>query len=342
MTEKYLYEFAMNRLPEKYDKSTGTVMSDIIAATCKLIVKSLEETDKILENMIYDTADEEWKERIAKDRCNLARKQATYASGICKVKGEPGATVNIGDKVATDTIVFTVTSGVVLNGDGLGEIEVQCDTAGSVGNVPEGAINSFPITLSGVFEVANEQAFSNGYDKENIEDFDERYYAKRNNPGTSGNKHHYKTWALEVSGIGDCKVFPRMPSRGNVTIVIIDSNKLPTSNDLVIACKSHIDDVKPISADVIVAAAIGVEINVSVSLVTDGAKDYTEDVKTALIKYLADVAFKQNYVSYAQIGDRILAIDGVRDYSNLNINGGITNISIPDTSVAIAGGVSLV
>ena len=344
MSIKDIYAKMMRKLPNTYDKTEGTVISDIAKVTAMVLDEIEEKNQDTLKNMIYDTATEEWKEKIASDRCNIDRWQATFASGICEVKGDAGAVVNIGDKVSTDTLIFTVTKGCVIDLSGTGQIEVSCDTEGAVGNVPARAINSFPITLSGVYEVYNEETFDNGHNKETIESLDARYHAKRKNPGTSGNKHHYKNWALEVTGVGDCKVYPRTPTRGTVTVVIIDSNKVPASESLVSACQSHIEEQKPCTADVIVSTADSVEINISVSIMTaeNDKSDYTEDIKVAVNEYLKGVAFKQSYVSYAQIGDRILSVSGIQDYFGLTVNDGIVNITIPDTSVAVMGGVTIV
>lgn len=344
MSVESFYKLQMNNLPDKYDKSGGTVMSDIMRATAMAADEVDSKNADILKNMIYETAEEEWKEKIAGDRCNIFRKQATCSSGVCIVKGDAGAVVSKGDKVATDTIIFTVTTGCTLDDSGVGQIEVSCDTEGTTGNVPAKAINSFPITLSGIYEVYNEEAFSNGYEKERIEDFDARYYAKRRNPGTSGNKYHFKNWALEVTGVGDCKVFPRVPTRGWVTVTIINSNKHPADEVLVKLCQSHIEEQMSCAADVIVDTAGSVEISVSLSIVTGehDEKDYSEDIKAAITEYLKEVAFNQAYVSYAQIGDRILSVAGILDYFGLTVNGGVTNIDIPEKSVAVMGGVTIV
>lgn len=42
-------------------------------------------------------------------------------------------------------------------------------------------------------------------------------------------------------------------------------------------------------------------------------------------------------VSYAKVGDTILNSDGVSDYSNLTLNGGISNVSVPTEQVATLG-----
>ena len=85
-------------------------------------------------------------------------------------------------------------------------------------------------------------------------------------------------------------------------------------------------------------------INISANIVRDA--NYTlEQVKTnvsnKITEYLKNIAFRQNFVSYAMIGSLILDNTGVLDYSSLTINGGNTNIAVGDEQVAVLGEVVL-
>jgi len=57
--------------------------------------------------------------------------------------------------------------------------------------------------------------------------------------------------------------------------------------------------------------------------------------------YLKTLAFVDPVVRYSRIANVILDADAVLDYSNLTLNGGTTNISITDGSVAVVGTVSV-
>ena len=52
-------------------------------------------------------------------------------------------------------------------------------------------------------------------------------------------------------------------------------------------------------------------------------------------------AFSGTYISYAQIGGCILAVEEVLDYSNLKVNGGTSNINIPENAVPVLGVVTI-
>ena len=49
--------------------------------------------------------------------------------------------------------------------------------------------------------------------------------------------------------------------------------------------------------------------------------------------YFRKVGFKQNYVSYAQLGNILLNIEGVNDYDNLLINNGALNIPLGEEEI---------
>ena len=203
-----------------------------------------------------------------------------------------------------------------------------------------GTINSFPVSIPGLVDVYNPEPFTNGYNAESDDELRERYYEKLQRPAKAGNKYHYEQWAKEVVGVGGVRVVPRWNGPLTVKVVIIDSNGQPASQDLIDDVFNHIEEERPFGADVTVVSAEPVEINLSVNLaLADGyieqqVKDY---ISENITEYLKFIAFKTNYISYAQIGSIILDTEGVLDYSNLQINGGISNIPIGNEEVAIMG-----
>ena len=143
-----------------------------------------------------------------------------------------------------------------------------------------------------------------------------------------------------VVGVGGVRVVPRWNGPLTVKVVIIDSNGLPASQELIDNVFNHIESERPFGANVTVVSASPVEIDISVNLVlADGyteqqVKNYTSQ---NIVDYLKSIAFKTNYISYAKIGSIILETEGVIDYSNLKVNGGMANISIGNEEVAIMG-----
>lgn len=337
-----IVEEMLGSMPETYDKTEGSPFYETQMPTAIQLEQMEQREDQILANAFFDTADEAHKELIAKDRANIERKVAVASSGMVLITGTEGAAVTTGIKVASDTVTFTVKETAVIPSSGLVRVKVECDTAGTAGNIPVGAIKDFPITISGLNTVTNEEPFTNGYAQETIEDMGARYKDKIQNPATSGNAAHYKQWAKEVPGVGDAKVFGRTPTRGSVTVVIIDAQKTAATEELCTEVFEYIEGKRPVGADVYVNPAEELKIRLSMKLtVSDRQKDYAEQINDALKKWLADQAFQTTYISYAHIGDMILSVDGVIDYEDLTVNGGTANIQVADTQVAVAGGVTI-
>lgn len=329
-------------MPDTYDKTVGSPFYETQKPTAIQLEKLEAEQSAVLNNAFFETASDEEKKTIAKDRANIEIKPATKATGIVKITGTAGAAVTTGDKVASDVVTFTITETKIIPENGVVEVQAECDTEGPAGNVPVGAIKTFPVTISGLGSVTNEEAFAGGYEQESMEEFGERYYDKIRNPATSGNANHYIQWAKETPGVGDAKAYECTPKRGYVTVVIIDAEKKAASEALCEKTWNHIEECRPVGATPIIQSAEELQIQISVKLIVeDTSKDYQELLEKALEKFLANLAFKQNYISYALLGDMILSIPGVLDHQNLTMNGLKENVSIGDKQVAVSGGVTI-
>jgi uncharacterized phage protein gp47/JayE len=95
---------------------------------------------------------------------------------------------------------------------------------------------------------------------------------------------------------------------------------------------------------VTVAAATGLDIVVSATVTLDTGYVLTtvqSEFETALTDYLKGIAFKQSFVSYAQIGALLLDAPGVLDYEALLVNGLAVNVVVGAEEVAVKGTVIL-
>ncbi len=331
-------------IDDKYDKSEGGFFYDAEKPVAIELESAYVEIGGLLDKRYADTATGLDLDRVVKD-VGISRKLAVKVSGVVTITGIVGSSITKGEKVASDSInyVFTDTT-TVIPANGTIDVNVQCETSGTTGNVPVGAIKYFPKTLAGLQTVTNKLAFNNGYDMETDAELRVRYYTKVQTPATSGNIYQYKNWALEVTGVGNARIVPLWAGNGTVKVILVNSNKVGADTTLVSNVASHIEDNSPIGATVTVVSAIEKAININATLVIDSTNttmaqviaDITNNVKY----YLKSIAFKQNYVSYAKIGSIILESDGITDYNNLKINDGIVNVSIADTEVAVLGSVT--
>ena len=335
----------LNNMDESYDRSTGSVIYDLQAPVGQEIAKLESTNESILDNAFFETASDEYKEIIAKDRANITRRAATYATGYVTITGDPGTEIPAGTQVASDYLIFDTIEDAAVGDEGTVMVQVRCETAGAAGNVPVGAIYEFPVTISGLNTVTNTAAFTNGYDIESIADFSTRYYNSIRKSAGAGTEEDYENWALEVDGVAAAVCFGRTPSIGSVTVYIMNQNHRAADTALVNATKSHLDELKPCPATVVVSSVSEVTINISATVyVSSGTvSDYQEAIEDAIDEYIKGIGYSHDTrrVSVVLIGEAILGVEGVTDVDNLTVNGGTDSIALTDTQIAVLGTVTL-
>ena len=344
MTREEILSRLLSEISNEYDKTVGSFFFDVEQPVSSELETVYGQVEDILKNGFAKTAEGEYLDNKVLEQ-GLTRKAATASTVTVKVTGTPSSSVSVGDKVASDELVFTVIENAVLDSGGIAYVTASCDTLGRIGNIPIGAINKFPVTLPGLVSVTNEEAASGGYDEETDDELRERYFEKVSLPATSGSKYHYVAWAKEVSGVGDAKCIPLWNGNGTVKVIIINSDKEAAGSALINEVASHIEENRPIGASVTVESATPLTINISVSLVL--ANGVTEEmarnrISNSVTEFLQKKAFSSSYISFAQIGGCILNCDGIIDYTDLTLNGGTENIEVSETAVPVLGGVTIV
>jgi uncharacterized phage protein gp47/JayE len=224
-----------------------------------------------------------------------------------------------------------------------GQFIMECEIAGTVGNQNFGDL--LPIDyISGLSRAELSDILIPGADVESDEELRQRYLQHVQRPATSGNEAQYRQWAVEVSGVGDAKVFPLWSGPGTVKIAIVDTEKKPASSVLLDAVSDYIETVRPIGASVTVVSAVAKEITISATVTL--ATGYTlqgviNAFSSTLEAYMRDAAFAVTYVSYAKVGTLLLGTPGVIDYQELSLNGGTANVILADEEIPVLGTVDL-
>lgn len=336
MTLDEILEYLLSSVQDEYDISVGSFFYDILYPVAEQIYLLQNKIISLSENTFALTAAGEYLDRKTAEQ-GITRKSATYSKGMLRITGNRGEVVPINAKVAADNTLFAVDESASIPESGFVEVSATCIVPGSVGNVRKGSINRFPVTLPGLTAVENITDFTGGYDAETDADLLERYLEKVSRPNVSGNKNHYVEWAKEVIGVGDVRVIPLWNGAGTVKVIITDADNQPATDELVAEVQKHIDENKPIGADVTVMSAASLKINISLTLIADKRDNIQNDIEAAIQQYLSEVALNKLYVSYAKIGGIILSISGVDDYSDLKLNNGTSNISLGEGVIPILG-----
>ena len=110
----------------------------------------------------------------------------------------------------------------------------------------------FPVTLSEIVSVTNKKSATGGFNEETDDELRDRYFEKVSLPATSGSKYHYEQWAKEISGVGDAKCLSLWNGSGTVKVIIINSEKGVASEELINEVKTHIEENRPVGAEVTV------------------------------------------------------------------------------------------
>lgn len=339
----------LSEIDDSYEKSKGYFLWDILKAVAVGMKNLLEKLQIVSDKLDIENIYGEERERFIFQRTGITRRQATFSEGVITVKGN--GIVKKGDLFETEGLIrfkAVETVNVIEQAD----IIVKAVTAGAIGNVPMGSITKMPITIQGITSCTNHTATEGGYQQENDKDLLARYYERLREPATSGNIYHYKRWAKEVEGVGAVNVFPLWNGDNTVKIVIIDLERQPASDELVEKVQNYIDPNStgtgqgqaPIGAYCTVESAKPKIINVSVLLHVSKyvvLEVIKKEIENKIIEYFKQIAFEQEYASFAQIGANILSVENVLDYENMTLNGLTQNITCQKYEVMILGEVTL-
>lgn len=331
----------LNAISNDYEKTYGYLIYDIAAAVGQELDAQDETIQEVRNNFDINYLSGSELDKFVLQRKGISRKAATYAIGAVTVTGS--GTVSVGDIFETaNGVQFKATADVTVTSSA--NVPIQAVEAGNVGIVGSNTIVQMPITISGIVSCNNSAATYDGFDAESDAALRERYLLALRTPTTSGNKAAYKNWALEVSGVGDAEVFPLGHGNNTVDVVIIDSDMLPASSALVSSVQAYIDPdsngcgegIAPMGAYCYVSSATALNINVVATLtITKSQTEIKTAVENAIKAYLADIAFTGSNVSYAQVLNAMIDVDGVVDVTNYTLNGGTANIAVANRKVAV-------
>lgn len=349
-----IYNRLLENISDDYEKTTGFPTADFCKAFAIAAKDIYDKAAEIEDKFNVDNLEGEELTRFVKQRKGVLRKDAKKAIGTLQVTGT--GLVNAGDLFETVSgIQFMAISNTNIFESGI--VGIEAVVAGNIGVVGSNSITLMPVTIPGIVSVNNMQATYDGYDEETDSSLRDRYYLALRKPPTSANKYHYMLWAKEVVGVGEAKIFSLWNGDNTVKIVMIDSEKVPANEELIQRVQNYIDPKgeyledrwtiwgtgsgqAPVGAYCTVSSAAALNIDIAANVILlEGynQNDVVLKIKDNIKRYLKEIAFKQDYVSYAKIANELNDTEGVFDYTNLKINNGISNVAIGPEQVAILG-----
>lgn len=349
MSASEILDKMLSAMPESYQKTIGFPTYDLLAAVSLRMEGTDTTIDEARQQLDPENLHDSALDRYIYPRSGLERKAATFAHGSLTVTGtgtvEQGTLFESGGGVqyyATETVAI----------EGEGTVPVTCTVDGTAGNLPAHSVTQMPVAVQGIASCDNPEPIGGGYAEESDSEYYARYLLRLRTPATSGNVYHYQQWALEVSGVGHVKVFPRVQGVNTVDVVIADNAGQPADTALVKAVQEYIDPESegagrgqaPIGAQCFVSAASAKSIAIACKvskLDTADEESVTAAVKAAVAGFLAGTVFAQDYVSYAQVAAAILSADGVADFEGLTVGGGTSNIAVGERECPVLGEVTI-
>lgn len=344
MTYDQWLDAMLDELPDKYQKTTGYPVYDMIAAwalVAEKLEKELEDAKLLLdpENLTGITL-----ETYVYDHAGIEREDGDFATGTVTLTGS--GTVPVGTMfIASNGVSFSTVEAVTITTSGT--VDVVCNSMGTVGNVAAGAIRTFSQTLPGFTSVTNNSATAGGADKETDKELLERFYTKMKTPPASGNIAAYKEWAAEITGVGSVKVFPLGHGDGTVDVVITSNSGGVASSSLVNAVQAYIDPsssgegkgVAPIGAHCYVSSATSyaVAISAEIKIVDSATPSFVDEkIQTEVTKVFAET-FKNGFVSYGGIVNAIFDVEEVVDVQSLTLDNSSASFDLDDRVCATIG-----
>lgn len=192
------------------DFSEGSEVRTLLEVLSYLAYNIREEQNDTIANHFINTADDEYLDLLgANPNVALERIEGNPASGLVKFSIDAPATSEI--NIPTDTSVnsdeqeyVTTDEGIISIGETYTYVPVECVIEGVDGNCEIGTINNcedFPELV-----VTNEEAFTDGIDEEEDEDYRNRMleYIRADNFGSRG---YYENILLSIDGVHDIKTF---------------------------------------------------------------------------------------------------------------------------------------
>jgi uncharacterized phage protein gp47/JayE len=291
---------------------------------------------------------------------SVVRAAARPATGSVTFTGENGVVIAPGVRVGVEptqpdadapeyevTLAGTIAGGT---GDDPGTVTVPVGAlvAGVAGNVSAGAI-SLILTPGLQVDVTNAARISGGTEIETDESLRGRLLDAYRGQGP-GNVTDYKAWTRAYLGGGRVTVIPLWDGPGTVKVIAIDANGDPLQDDVIEGLQDFLSPAAgegggeaPVGATVTVETADPFAVALSAALEFEAG--YSLDGAAGTIALLSTILARVGeYVETVEPGDeivvsqvigKIVAITGVHDVTDVELNGVAANLAVDDDPPAL-------
>ncbi|MFA6971623.1 MAG: baseplate J/gp47 family protein [Gallionella sp.] len=264
----------------------------------------------ISRQFLPDSAEAEYLDRMASLWLDQPRKAAAHAIGSATMTGTSGVTIPAYTVLSrADGAEYTTDADATIV-SGTATVAITAVVAGAVGNIDTGGSALTLVTpVLGVLSTSTVGILSAGSDTESDDSLRARISARMKEPPHGGSSGDYTTWALEVAGVTRAWVYPQELGAGTVTLRFVRDNDIsliPDSSE-VAAVQTYIDALRPVTAQLTVAAPVSTPLAFTISVTPN-----TAAVKAAVTAELTDL-LRRISVPQGASTDGTIYLDDLRE-----------------------------
>lgn len=347
-TYENLLEEVLSGAPDYIDVREGSVYYDAVSGSVFKISQLYTDLDTILRLTSIETATGIYLDEQAANK-GLSRFEATKTKYKFVFEGSKPEK---GDRFFYDGLYFTYKEGED------GEPFLESEESGDVSvNIRSGTSAISVNHIKGLQKAMFGEIIEYGTNIETDEQLRKRIFLKEKVNNNNGTKTHYEFWCLEVVGVGAVKILPLFYGPNTVKGVIISSEGLPATSNLIKKVQNHVDPdfdgdgmgdglgegVSNLGAHFKVVSAKEKRITISVDIIVETGVDL-EALKNQVSNVIKEHFKNEMLTKFGRhtIIIRISAIaailfdnKNILDYSNLKMNGKIDNIKLGEEECVI-------
>ncbi len=264
----------------------------------------------------------------------LTRKAAVAGQGNVTLSGSNGVTAPIGTVlVRADGARYVTTAAATITG-GSAVAPVTAEGAGDASAMDAGQSLTFLSPIAGIAAIATVAGggIAGGADEESDDALRARLLARIRQPVRGGAVSDYVAWALEVAEVSRAWCYGNWNGLGTVKLLFVMDGRasiIPEAGDVAVVA-AHIDALRPVTAQVTVAAPVAQPVPFTIALSPNSA-----EVRAAVTAELDDLFARE-----AEPGGTVL-ISHIREA--ISIAAGETDhvMTTPSANVTAAAGAIL-
>lgn len=363
-THDVILKRMLGRVSDNLDKREGNLIYTCLSSVAEEMASFYADIDYTQQQMSPLTADPDNLEKWGKT-FSITRLPATNAILTAEIKMEQGFECPIGTRFNQMSSQGGLNFVVIEKTDNPEQFLLQCEQSGEAGNEAFGQI--LPImTLPGLISARIINVAIRGEDQEADDNLRQRISDYFSEKAFGGNMADYMQKLSLMRGVGGAKLVRYFNETDyNIGVYITGSDYQAASEELLQQVQEDLlpilpdyeqptiensgDGLAPISHVPIVMSATEVDINITLHLelsTTTTFEQLREKIEQAIQSYLTEECNKKwakedyLYVRVSYIENAVLAIDGVLDCYDTEVNGEASNFRLSENEITKLGTVT--